>query len=142
MRPIEALAPDTLAPDRLADLFGCDGPPEVLDQDGVAPGGLAVDADLAFSAWQNFDEVGASELAALIGVEDVGLAVARQCIRTSFNAAVGLQRDRDPPGQHAAGEPVRHGGQLDEAARHPGEEDQKTVQWTVFPAKVMSIAQT
>ena len=71
----------------------------------------------------------------MLRVEDVGLAVARQRLFDSFNAEVGLQRDRDPPGQHPPGEPVQHGGEIDEAARHQGEEDQKTVQWTVFPTQ-------
>ena len=117
------------------DFFVFDGPPQTLDEDVVAPRSFSVHADLDFSACQNFDEVGGRELAALIGVEDVGLAVARQCILNSFNAEVGLQRDRDPPGQHAAGEPVQHGGEIDDAARHRDEEDQKTVQWTVFPTQ-------
>lgn len=60
------------------DLLVFDGPPEALDEDIVAPGPLAIHADLDFAGGQHFYEVGRCELAALIGVEDLGRAVSRQ----------------------------------------------------------------
>jgi hypothetical protein len=78
---------------------------------------------------QHFDELGPGELAAplpgsglpsnhkrLIGVEDLGRTVARKRLLHCFNAKIRFQRDPDPPGQHPAGEPVQHGGELDEPA--------------------------
>src|SRR3974390_1176870 len=52
--------------------------PEPLDEDVVAPGALAVHADLDAVVGQQTGEGGAGELAALIGVEDLGLAVPGQ----------------------------------------------------------------
>ena len=53
-----------------------------------------------------------------VGVEDVGLAVTRQCLLNRFDAEVCLQRDRHPPGQHPTREPIQHDRQIDEAPRH------------------------
>ena len=75
-----------------------DGPPEPLDEDVIPPSPFSVHADLDFPARQHLDELGRRELAALIRVEDFRLAVVRQRLFDSFNAEVGLQRDRHPPG--------------------------------------------
>jgi hypothetical protein len=37
---------------------------------------------------------------------------------SGFDARAGFQRNRDPPGQHPAREPVQRGGRIDEAACH------------------------
>lgn len=87
-------------------LFVFDGPPEALDEDIVAPCPLAVHADLDLAGGQHLDEVGRSELAALVGVENLGRAVTRQRLLHRFNAKVGLQRDRHAPG----GNPPRFNG--------------------------------
>ena len=51
--------------------------------------------------------------ATMLHIEDVGLAVAGQRLLDRLDAEVGLQRDRHPPGQHAAGEAVQHGGEVE-----------------------------
>src|SRR6056297_3851752 len=79
------------------DLLVFDGSPQALYEDVVAPGALAVHADPDLAGGQHLDEVGGSELAALVGVEDLGRAVTRQRLFHSFYAEVGLHRDRYPP---------------------------------------------
>ena len=58
------------------------------------------------------------ELRALIGVEDVWLAVTSQSLCQRLDAERRLHGDRQPPRQHPAAEPVEHHGQIDEPARH------------------------
>src|SRR5215212_7923175 len=60
------------------DLLILDGPPEPFDEDVVAPGTLAIHADRDLVLQQQIGEVRASELAPLIGVEDVRLAMPGQ----------------------------------------------------------------
>ena len=84
-----------------------------LDEDVVAPGSRAVHADLDLAGGQHLDEVSRGELAALIGIEDLGRAVLRQRLFDSFDAEVGFQRDRYPPCEDPPGEPVQHGGEVD-----------------------------
>lgn len=110
-------------------LFVFDAPPETLDEDIVAPSPLAINyrqvmqsiterhADFDFTGGQHLDEVGRSELAALIGVEDLGRAVFRQRLFHSFYAEISLKRDRHPPGQDTPCEPVQHSSKVDEPAR-------------------------
>lgn len=74
------------------NLLVFDGAPEALDEDVVPPGALAIHADLDLSSGQHFDELGRSELAALIGVEYLRRAVTRQRFLHSFYAKIGLQR--------------------------------------------------
>jgi hypothetical protein len=47
------------------DLPTFDAPPQTLDEDVVAPGALAINADLDLSGGQHLDEVGGREPAAL-----------------------------------------------------------------------------
>ena len=58
------------------DLLVLDRPPEPLDEDVVAPGTLAVHADGDAGLVQHAGEVVAGEPRALIGVEDLGPAMA------------------------------------------------------------------
>src|SRR5262245_7365405 len=58
------------------------------------------------------------KLAALVGVEDVRLAVTRERVFQCLHAERGIHRDRQPPRQHAAAEPVEYYGQIDESACH------------------------
>jgi len=62
-----------------------DGPPETLGIDVVAPGPLAVHADLDLPARQHLDDVSRRDLAALSRVEDFGLGVRRQGFFQSKN---------------------------------------------------------
>ena len=58
------------------------------------------------------------ELAALIGVEDLRAAVVSKRFLDSIDAERSLHRVRQSPGQDASCEPVHHGSEIDEAARH------------------------
>src|SRR6478736_5370242 len=60
----------------------------------------------------------AGELAALIVVEDLRLAMAGERVLKRLDAECRLHRDRYAPRQHATAEPVEHDSQIDEAARH------------------------
>src|SRR5215217_8804526 len=91
---------------------------EPLDEDVVSPGALAVHADGDTSFEQHAGEVVAGELRALIGVEDLGLAMPGERLLQSLDAEGRLHGDRHPPGQNPAAEPIDHGGEIDEAARH------------------------
>src|SRR3954462_8283343 len=53
-----------------------------------------------------------------VGIEDLRLAVPSYGFLQRLDAEVGLQGDRQPPGQDPAAEPVDDGGQVDEATRH------------------------
>ncbi|RWK79839.1 MAG: hypothetical protein EOR51_19935 [Mesorhizobium sp.] len=55
---------------------------------------------------QGLDEVDGGELASQVHVEDVGLAVSGQRLFDGLDAERGLQRDRQPPSQHASAEPI------------------------------------
>ena len=64
-----------------------------------SPGALAVHADRDFGGLQHLGEVGRAELAALIGVEDLRLAMPGERLLQSLDTELHLQRDREPPGQ-------------------------------------------
>lgn len=58
------------------DLFVFDCPPEPFDKDIVPPRAFSIHADLDFGILQRLDEVYGCELAALVRVHDLRLAVA------------------------------------------------------------------
>ena len=70
------------------DLLVFDRPPEPLDEDVVTPGALAVHADRDTRVEEHAGEGGAGELAALIRVEDLGLAM----VGESFFQGLGVFR--------------------------------------------------
>lgn len=92
--------------------------PQALDNDIVAPRAPTVHADGNFLAQQHADEGQAGELAALIGVENLRFAEARQRFFQSLDAEIGLHADRHSLGQYLAAEPVNDGYEIDEALRH------------------------
>src|SRR5215472_17008910 len=71
-----------------------DASPQTLDEHVVAPSALAIHADRYSPFGERAGERRAGELAALIRVEDVRLAVTRQCIFKRRNAERGLHGDR------------------------------------------------
>src|SRR4029077_10716609 len=95
-----------------------DAAPQPLDEDVVPPGALAVHADGDPVLDQHASECRAGELAALVGVEDLWLAVAGESVLQRLDAECRLHRDRYAPRQYAAAEPIEHNGQIDEAALH------------------------
>lgn len=92
--------------------------PDALDEDVVAPGALSVlaDGDLVFD--QHAGEGLAGELASLIAIEDLRLAVFGQGLIQRLDAEVGLQRDRHAVAEHPPRESVDNGNEIDKAARH------------------------
>lgn len=58
------------------------------------------------------------ELAALIRIHDLRLAVVAHGIFQNFDTRTGLDRHRQPPSQILASEPVQHREQIDKTARH------------------------
>src|SRR6202043_2635691 len=123
MRPATIVEVE-VAPDRCAGLGGgvvgseihllvFDATPQPLDEDVVPPGALAVHADGDSVFDQHASECRASELAALIGVADLRIAVASESVLKRLNAERRLHRDRYAPRQHATAEPVEHDGQID-----------------------------
>ena len=58
------------------------------------------------------------ELAALVGVEDAGLAVTGDRLLQRRDAEVGLHRVRQPPGEDPAARPVHDRHEIEEATAH------------------------
>src|SRR5664280_3895171 len=71
--------------------------PQPLDEHVVPPGALAVHADGDPVFDQNASECRAGELAALIRVEDIRLAVTSQSVFKRLDAECRFHRDRQPP---------------------------------------------
>jgi hypothetical protein len=61
------------------DFLVFEAPPQSLDEDVVHAAPLAIHADRYLVALQGAGEVVAGELAALVGIEDLGPAVVREC---------------------------------------------------------------
>ena len=101
-----------------ADLFVFDRAPQALLEHIVPLGTAAVHADRDLLALEDRGGADTRELTALVGIEDVGLAEARQRFLQGFDAKVRLQRDRQPPAQHPAAEPVDDGDRAGEPASH------------------------
>lgn len=100
------------------NLLVFDRAPQAFDENIVPPGAAAVHADCDLIAKHDAGEGHAGGLAALVGVEDVGRAKARQRFLQCLDAKVRLQRDRQPPRQNPPAEPVDDGDEIDEAPRH------------------------
>src|SRR3954454_15976264 len=96
--------------------FIFDGSPESLHEHIVAPCAPAIHADSDGLVDQLAGECGTGELAALVGIEDLRLAMASQGLLDRLDAE--LHRDRQPPGQNPPAEPVDDGGEIDKTARH------------------------
>jgi hypothetical protein len=69
----------------------------------IAPGALAIHADRDLVLSQDIREGGGSELAALVGVDDLRSAIAGQRLLTSLDAEGCLQGDRQPPNTRSLG---------------------------------------
>ncbi len=91
------------------DLLVFDRSPESLDQDVVAPASLAVHVYGDLVRLQHLDELQAGELAALIGIDDLGFAVPRERFLQRLDAEVGVHRVGESPGQNLSAVPVHHG---------------------------------
>jgi hypothetical protein len=75
-------------------------------------------ADLNLVGAEDAQELGAGELGALIGVEDLGSPKMLDCLLERGDAEIARQRQRDPPRQDLSRRPVHDRHEIDEAARH------------------------
>src|SRR5208283_1412668 len=78
-----------------------DATPQPLDEDIVPPSPFAVHADRNAVVGEYAGECRAGELRALVGIEDVRLAVPSQGILQRLDAECRLHGDRYAPRQHA-----------------------------------------
>src|SRR5205823_4720071 len=97
------------------DLLVFDAAPQPLDEDVVPPGALTVHADGDPVVGEHTGEGRSGELRALIGVEDLRLAVLGQRLLQRLDAERRLYLDRHAPRQHATTEPIENDSQIDEA---------------------------
>ena len=79
------------------DLFVFDRAPEPLDEDIVPPCALAVHADRDGVIQQHAGEHGAGELAALVGIENLGPGVPGERFLDRLKAECDFHRDRNTP---------------------------------------------
>src|ERR1700730_17727727 len=70
------------------------GPPQALDSAVVSPGAFPIHADLDLVLEQQAGEGDAGELGALIGVEDLGLAVSGKSLLDRLETELRFQRNR------------------------------------------------
>src|SRR5260370_17899455 len=128
MRP-SAIVEFEVAPDRCArlgrgvvgseiHLLVFDATPQSLDEDIVPPGALAVHADGDAVFDQHASECLPCELAALIRVEHIRLAMPSESVLKRLGAETRLHCDRYAPRQHATAEPIEHDSQIDVATFH------------------------
>jgi len=92
--------------------------PQPFDEHVVDPAAFAIHADPDTVALEQSDELRAGELAALIGIEDLGLAVPLQGVLDRLEVEIRGQSVGQPPGQHAPGSPIEYRSQVNEAFAH------------------------
>ncbi len=71
-----------------------DRPPQALDEDVVSPGTFPIHADLDLVLEQQAGEGDAGELGALIGVENLGLAIVGKNLLDRLETKLRFQRNR------------------------------------------------
>src|SRR6478672_2976902 len=77
-------------------------------------------------ALQRGGELVARELAALVGIENLRPAVARECFLERLDTKIGAERVRQPPRQHGTAHPVHDDHQIKEALGHRNVGDVRT----------------
>ena len=95
-----------------------EGAPQPLDEDVVHAPAPAVHRDMDTGRPQAAGEGEAGELAALIGIEDLRLAVAGQRLLERLDAKAGVQGVRQTPGPHIPARPIQDRHQVKKAAPH------------------------
>jgi len=100
------------------DTFVLDRAPNPFDEDVIAPGSASVHGQLYAMANHRFDELLCSELAALVGVDDVRSAEPGISLLQRLYRVHGLQRDRHSVRQNPPTAHVHHRRQLHKATRH------------------------
>src|SRR5271166_2508600 len=89
--------------------------PEAFDEDVVHPAAAPVHRDAHASLEQRAGEGGGGELAALVGVENLRLAVSGQGFFQRSQAKRGVHRVGEPPGENGPARPVDDRDQIEEA---------------------------
>jgi hypothetical protein len=79
---------------------------------------LAIHADRDPVAIQGAGEVVAGKLAALVGIEDLGLSVPGERFLECLDTELRTERVRQPPRQHRTAHPVHDHHQVEEALGH------------------------
>ena len=92
--------------------------PQPLDEDVVHATAPAVHRDSDTGRPQAPGEGEAGELAALIGIENLRLAMASQRLIERLDAKVRVQGVRQPPSQHMPTRPIHDRHQVKEASAH------------------------
>lgn len=100
------------------DLIVLDTAPEALDKDVVPPAALAVHTDLHAVILEQLREVGAGELAALVGVKDLRHSIAVNGHIHGIHAEIRRKGVGHPPRQHLSGIPIHDGHQIEEPPAH------------------------
>lgn len=100
------------------NLLILDRPPQALDENGIQRAASPIHADDDVRFLKTPREGVAGQLAALIGVENLGLASTQRSIQC-LQAEIDFQADRNRPGEYIATEPVDDRHQLDKALSHP-----------------------
>ena len=116
VQPAPRLRDTAIGPE--VDFLIFDRPPQPFDHDIVAPRALAVHANRDLGRLQGHQKGPRGELAALIRVHDLWRAMPRQGVAERFHARLRLERNREPPGEHLAAEPVDDRHQIHEPPGH------------------------
>src|SRR5207248_9210794 len=97
------------------DFLVFEAAPQPLDEDIVHAPAIAVHADGDPMSLEGGGEIVAGELAALVGIEDLRPAVARERFLERFDTQIGAEGVRVTPRQHLDAHPVHADYQVDEA---------------------------
>src|SRR5271163_2837546 len=99
------------------DLFVLEAAPQPFNEDVVGKATAAVHADRHPVAAQHAGEAVVGELAALVGVEDLGPSLA-QSVFQGLDAEARIEQIGQAPRQHVAAHPVHHRDQVKKPAGH------------------------
>ncbi len=100
------------------DLFIFEAPPQPFHEHVVAPAPFPIHADLDAMLDEQPRELLAGKRTALIGVEDLGAAILRDCFLHRVEAAVRRQRIGESPRQDPTTRPVEHRKEIQETTTH------------------------
>ena len=100
------------------DFLVLDRLPKPFDEDIVSPAALAVHADPDVAILEHLSKLGAGELAALVGIEDLGCAEAGKGFLQGVDAEIGAHADRHAPGEYPPARPVHDCCEIDEPTGH------------------------
>ncbi len=117
----DPLADDALGREAIRHLVQIDGlvfqrAPQAFDKDVVQAAAPPVHGDRNLRVLEHAGEVEAGELAALVGVEDLGLAVSGHRLVQRLDAEPGIHSVRQPPRQDMARRPIHDRDQVEEPA--------------------------